>query len=77
MGVWSEKGEFGVWREWGELGISAVWGGGNRLDSMGEVLEVPPFKDFASRRAFKDLASSARVAGSITDVAQNKPRKKG
>jgi len=51
LGVWSERGEFGVCREWGELGVSAVWGsgdGGNRLDSMGEVLEAPPFADFMS-----------------------------
>ena len=80
LGVWSERGEFGVCREWGELGVSAVWGsgdGGNRLDSMGEVLEAPPFADFMSRRAFKDLASSIRVAKSIIDAAPDKPSNKG
>jgi len=80
LGVWSERGEFGVCRERGELGVSAVWGsgdGGNRLGSMGEVLEAPPFADFASRRAFKDLASSTCVVGSITDAAPNKPGNRG
>ena len=80
LGVWSKREEFGVCKDWGELGVSAVWGsgdGGNRLDSTGKVLEAPPFADFESRRAFKDLASSARVAGSITDAAPNKPGNRG
>ena len=44
------------------------------MDLRGEVLEAPPFADFAPRRAFKDLAFKdlaklARVAESITDAA--------
>jgi len=77
LGVWRARGEFGVCREWGELGVSAVWGngdGGNKLDWIGEVLEAPPF---ASKRAFKDLASSIRVAESITHAAPNKSSNKG
>jgi len=78
LGVWSVGGEWGVWAvegvcdERGEFGVSVEWGGSDGddgLDLRGEVLEAPPFADFAQRRAFKDLANSARVAESITDAA--------
>jgi len=78
LGVWSVGGEWGVWAvkgvcdERGEFGVLEEWGGsdgGDGLDLRGEVLEEPPFADFARRRAFKDLANSARVAESITDAA--------
>jgi len=39
--------------------------------------EAPPFADVASKQAFKDLASSIRIAKSITDAAPNKPSNKG
>jgi len=64
-GVYDVRGEFGVWWERGELGVSVEWGGsdgGDGLDLRGEVLEAPAFADAAPRRAFKDLASSIRVA---------------
>jgi len=78
LGVWSVGGEWGVWvvegvcNEKGEFGVSEEWGGsggGDGLDMRGEVLEAPPFADFAPRRAFKDLANSTRIAESITDAA--------
>jgi len=68
-GVCDVREEFGVWWEWGELGVSVECDGGDELDLRGEGLEVPPFADFALRRAFRDLAKSARVAESITDAA--------
>ena len=68
-GVCDVRGEFGVWWESGESGVSVEWDGGDGLDWRGEVLEAPPFADFAPRRAFKDLANSTRIAESITDAA--------
>jgi len=70
--AWSMRGEFGVWREWGELGVLAVWcggDGGSGLDSVVGVVEAPAFAGDASKRAFKDLASSTRLEESITDTA--------
>jgi len=78
LGVWSVGGEWGVWAmevvcdERGEFGVSEECGGsdgGDGLDLRGEVREAPPFADFTPRRDFKDLANSARVAESNTDVA--------
>ena len=79
-GVCDVRGEFGVWWEWGELGVSAVCGSsddGDGLELRGEVLEAPAFADVVPRRAFKDLASSIRVAESITDAAPNKSGNRG
>jgi len=77
-GVSDERGEFGVW--WGELGVPEERGGndgGDELDLRGEVMEAPTFVDCASRRAFGDLANSALVAKSITDVAPRQTSNKG
>jgi len=77
-GVSDERGEFGVW--WGELGVPEERGGsdgGDELDLRGEVMEAPSFVDCTPRRAFKDLANSALVAESITDVVPRQTRNKG
>ena len=72
LGVWSVRGEFGVCREWGELGVSAMWrggDGGSGLDSMTGIMEALAFPGDASKRVFRDLASSTRLEESITDAA--------
>jgi len=77
-GVSYERGEFGVWC--GELGVPEERDGndgGDELDFRGEVMEAPAFVDCASRRAFRDLANSALVAESITDVAPRQTSNKG